>query len=506
MNSTNNNFKSLENYNIFKTILEDSLAGYWDLNIAENKEYLSSTFKAMLGYNDDELEEEPGSWKNLILPQDRLKAERNLAQHVDSRGVTPHRIELRFRHKSGQIVWVLCTAKVLAWDDNGKPQRIVGCHLDITIRKKIEEDLAQSVAQFKGAFEYSAIGMALVSVEGKWLRVNRRLCEMLGYTENELLNSTFQDITHPDDLNLDLENLDKMLKGEIESYQMEKRYYHKNGSILWVLLSVSLVLDSQNKPLHFVSQIENITQRVYAKEALEKANRELTRQNEILGNFAHITSHNLRAPVSNLSTLLMIHGALEPGPEKDDIFNKLQTVVDHLTDTLSDLNATLTVTENKNVERENLSLEKAVEKAKAMLAGEIIETKAIIKTDFSKCNEVLYNETYLDSIILNLMSNALKYKSDHRNPVVKIWTDIDEGGVKLMVEDNGLGIDLKRHGRKIFGLHKTFHKHKEAKGLGLFMTKTQVEAMGGSITVQSKLNVGTKFTVELLPKDYKDSK
>src|SRR4030088_3196778 len=108
---------------------------------------------------------------------------------------------------------------------------------------------------FQSAFEFAAIGMALVSPEGKWLRVNRSICEITGYSEAELLKRTFQDITHPDDLDLDLANVRKMLAGEIKTYQMEKRYFHKDGSIVWVLLSVSLVRTESGEPLFFIGQI-----------------------------------------------------------------------------------------------------------------------------------------------------------------------------------------------------------------------------------------------------------
>ena len=126
----------------------------------------------------------------------------------------------------------------------------------------------QSNEIFKNAFEYSAIGMALVSLEGNWLKVNAKLCEIIGYTEEELLNLTFQDITHPDDLDLDLSNVQQMIEGKIENYNMEKRYFHKNGKIVWVLLSVSLAKDNNQNPLFFISQIEDITERKLASERL----------------------------------------------------------------------------------------------------------------------------------------------------------------------------------------------------------------------------------------------
>jgi len=130
---------------------------------------------------------------------------------------------------------------------------------------------------FQSAFESAAIGMALVSPEGKWLRVNRSVCKITGYSEAELLERTFQDITHPDDLELDLENVRKMLAGEIETYQMEKRYYHKNGSIVWVLLSVSLVRTKSGEPLIFSGQIQDITRQKTSEQKLAKATVEIKR-------------------------------------------------------------------------------------------------------------------------------------------------------------------------------------------------------------------------------------
>lgn len=130
---------------------------------------------------------------------------------------------------------------------------------------------------FQNAFEHAAIGMALVAPDGKWLRVNRSVCQITGYTERELLQHSFQDITHPDDLDLDVANVDKMLAGELDGYQMEKRYFHKNGAIVWVLLSVSLVRDEQGLPRFFISQIQDITSRKESERQLGEASAEIAK-------------------------------------------------------------------------------------------------------------------------------------------------------------------------------------------------------------------------------------
>ncbi|HEY0069902.1 MAG TPA: diguanylate cyclase [Chloroflexia bacterium] len=130
--------------------------------------------------------------------------------------------------------------------------------------------LQRSDEQFRTAFEYASIGMALVGIDGKWLRVNKALTRIIGYSEDELLTRTFQDITHPDDLEADLGHIERLLSGEIASYDMEKRYFHKDGHTVWVLLSASLVRHAFGQPLNFISQIQDITERKRLEEKLNK--------------------------------------------------------------------------------------------------------------------------------------------------------------------------------------------------------------------------------------------
>jgi len=170
--------------------------------------------------------------------------------------------------KDGTPRWYSAT-KVPIKDIKGRITGIVGVTRDITKEKLSEEALRNSEEQFRTTFSYASIGIALVGLDGRWLQVNNAICGIVGYTEQELLCKTFQEITHPDDLDSDLNYVRQLLAGEIQSYQMEKRYLHKQGQLVWVLLSVSLVRDSEGKPLHFVSQIQNITDRKQAEAALK---------------------------------------------------------------------------------------------------------------------------------------------------------------------------------------------------------------------------------------------
>jgi PAS domain S-box-containing protein len=213
-------------------------------------------------------------WAAMLVPEDyeaSVNAILRLQKGIDKESTFLFRI----KRPDGQIRLMQSTAKGIA-DENGIVYRLVGIHIDITEQKETQDKLMMSESQFRGAFENSAIGMALVSPEGKWLAVNKSVCDMLGYSENEFRSITFQDITHPEDLEADLEKVRQLLAGEIQGYSMEKRYIHKNGNVIWGILNVTLVRDADGTARHFVSQIKDITSRINSEQKLKKFNRELT--------------------------------------------------------------------------------------------------------------------------------------------------------------------------------------------------------------------------------------
>ena len=233
-----------------------------------------------------------------------------------------------------------------------------------------------------------------------------------------------------------------------------------------------------------------------AKEELEVFAKKLVAQNTKLADFTQITSHNLRAPVSNLNSLLGFYKLVQSEEERVDLFQKLESVVNHLTLTLNTLVEALNIRKDNNEDKlEKIEFHSLMVKTQEILSGEIMRTGAVIKSDFSKLPDIAYNKIYLESIFLNLVGNALKYRSPDRVPEIYVSSGIENGKKFLKVTDNGQGINLKRHGHKLFGLNKVFHRHPDARGIGLFMTKTQVEAHGGSISAESEVNVGTTFNI-----------
>ncbi|MEP7108115.1 MAG: PAS domain S-box protein [Ferruginibacter sp.] len=189
---------------------------------------------------------------------------------IDIEKLKTRNIALTFRNQELEIA----CARMKRVNDKlkRKGRQLLKSDKEITNANQLRENLEQSEAHFKGAFDHSAIGMALVAMDGRWMEVNDSICEIVGYSREELMKITFQDITHPEDLQLDLEYLNELITGKRQSYQMEKRYFHKNGNIIWVLLVVSMLKDKEGKPLHFISQIEDITDRKKIEEDLQISN------------------------------------------------------------------------------------------------------------------------------------------------------------------------------------------------------------------------------------------
>ena len=253
----------------WKHALEGSGEGVWDWSIIDDKVLFSEKLVSMLGYAPDEFSPHISEWSDRIYPDDRQQVFSDIDALLD--GSQPeYRNEHRMLCKDGSWKWILSRGTVIERDEHGLPLRAVGTHTDVSDRKAIEITLRISEERFRNAFDTAAIGMALVDLDGSWLEVNPACCEMLGYTEGELLQMTFMDVTHPEDLDLDQQFVAQLIAGEIDHYQMEKRYVRKNHQIIDVLLSVSVVHDINGDLLHFVSQIEDITARKHEHELMRK--------------------------------------------------------------------------------------------------------------------------------------------------------------------------------------------------------------------------------------------
>lgn len=222
---------------------------------------------------------------------------------------------------------------------------------------------------------------------------------------------------------------------------------------------------------------------------------ELTVQNQQVNEFASITSHNLRSPAANITALISTIDEETTLEEYRSSFDMLKKISTSLNESLNQLMEVLSIRRSKVIETQTMRLQGIFEKTIDSLQGQIKKADAQVTGDFEKAPELTYSRMYLESIFHNLISNALKYRKPDEAPVIRVWSEISGHYLLLHVNDNGIGIDLHKHGHKMFGMNQKFTNHPDSKGIGLFMTKAQIESLNGKIAVESEPGKGTMFTV-----------
>ncbi|MBM1106079.1 PAS domain-containing protein [Aurantibacter crassamenti] len=389
-------------------------------------------------------------------------------------------------------------------DQNGHVTELVGTTQDVTEIKRRETEILTKNEQLSIAEEIAMIG------NWEWDLTNNSLI----WSDNLYKIFDFEYVipmTH--DLYLEripLEDQEIILQNTVESIKKKKfnkishRIKKRDGSIIFVEHSGKIKTNDNGEVIKVLGTTQDITEQrnaelkiINANIELENSAKKLKIQNDQLAEFNHITSHNLRSPVSNLNALINIYQDETSEIEKAILFEKFEIVIDHLTLTLNTLVESLRIKSNQSIEKEKISFEEILKKTEEILVADIMQSEATIEGNFSNAPEIIYNKIYIESIFLNLIGNAIKYKSEDRAPKIRVTTENLNGKIILKFKDNGLGIDLKNNGHKLFGLNKVFHSHPDAKGFGLFITKAQVETMGGTISAESEVNKGTTFTLNL---------
>ena len=369
-----------------------------------------------------------------------------------------------------------------------------------------EEDLR--IYKYKYALDNSHIGVWEWDMPNNKMRYSEASKIIHGYEESELdlLKKHWSEAIHPEDL----EALQKAVNDHIQNitneYKSEHRILLKDGSFKWILDFGKIVAyDEDNAPKIFIGTSIDITQRKEDEERLRQDLNVISNQNKKLLNFSHIVTHNLKEHAGNFENLLEFYKEAEDQKGQDEIVEMLVTVSDSLTKTIDNLRQIVSEQSQTKLEIKPLRFNDYVNKVIDLLELDIVEKKVIIENNVSDDLMLYSNETYLESIILNLSSNALKYSHPDRQPIITIDAKATQTGITITLEDNGLGIDLEKYGNDIFGLYKTFHHNINAEGIGLYLAKNQIEALGGEISVESTVDVGTKFIITIDAKK-KDSK
>ena len=359
-----------------------------------------------------------------------------------------------------------------------------------------EGELMRSEIKFRTIFNQAAIGMARIdSVTGNFLETNTCFQQLFGYTPEEVMELDVVKVTHPDDLQEDLDKMEQLRVGEIREFSMQKRIKRKTGEMVWVNLTVSPLWKEGEAPTNHIALYEDIQEKRMAETRLKDSYETVMEQNKRLLNFSYIVSHNLRSHSSNIESILNLYEESDDPEERIKYIGMLDKVSAALNLTLYDLNEVVSIQSNLDLTVQHLKPKEYLESTLGLLKVEIEEKQARIYTSVPDAMQVKFNAAYMESVLLNLLTNSLRYSSPNRIPEIHIAGKKLGDRWMLEVKDNGIGIDLEKNRDKIFGLYKTFSNNPTARGVGLFITKNQIDAMDGSIMMESEPGEGTKVKV-----------
>lgn len=369
---------------------------------------------------------------------------------------------------------------------------------DVTEQKQIVDTNVQLKKQFQAILNTMPNQVFVKDIDGHILLANKAAADYHDTTSENLKGKT------DEDLGVSKRQAEKYRKSTRKVIETGEPHFineglliNKKGERKWhQAIKVPFQQQGSEKPAVLIV-VTDITERKKKEIELSETIGIVGDQNKRLLNFAHIVSHNLRNHAGNISMLLSLYDSEESDKDKEELLGYLKTASERLTETIQDLNEIVAAQTKVDKNLKKLNLKKYLNKIKEILTTEIIAQNVKIHEHIPDDLTVEYNPAYLESILLNLLSNAIKYRHPERQPVIEITACTDGDHVIFKISDNGTGIDLEKHREKLFGMYNTFHGNKNAKGIGLFITKSQVESMGGNIEVESEVNKGTTFKLTL---------
>ena len=484
--------EAMANETKFRAVVESSFDMIALLDADLNHFFRSHSSEQITGWRAEELEV-LGS-RSIVHPDD-LPLLAEILENVKKTPGQPFNCSLRVRHKNGHYIWL--EGNLTNYLNNANIKAIVSSFSDVTQRKTIAEQLEQSEVRLKEAQAIACMGNWEVTLETGFNTWSDEMFRIFGIEPGEWDPSTegFISFMHPDDIEFIREKIAETFV-TLQDSSFTFRFIRKDGITRHGMSQWKFALDNQGRPIRIYGIVQDITERKIAEEERLKIVEELLQRNIDLEQFAYIVSHNLRAPVANI--VGFAEALLNPNLNnetrakfKAGLFSSSQK----LDMVIKDLANILQVRREVNEPRELVCLSELVEDIRLSISSMIEKEKAEIHYDFS-INEITAIKTYMHSIFYNLISNSIKYRQPGVDPVISIESRRSNNKIALIFRDNGMGIDLANRHDQVFGLYKRFHPHIEGKGVGLFMTKTQVETMGGKISINSEVNKGTEFKME----------
>jgi len=381
--------------------------------------------------------------------------------------------------------------------DHGKTTGVQSFFRDVTARKQMEFDLVKSQERYKNVVDNINDAIVVRNLLGKIVFANRRFFEMFGNKDRDLSRLNSEDHIAPGWQGEVRKLFSNIIDYENEQKTHEYQGIRSDGSLLWLEDTITLLFEN-TQVTGTQSVIRDITEVKKKENELKKLINELTNRNNEMMQFNYIVSHNLRAPIANIIGLCNIIGENISDAEKQNILSHIRASSVKIDEIIKDLSLVLNTRTNLNAKKEKINFKRIMRSIVETLEDQIIKSKCKFEMKIAAdANEVFSIKSYMESILYNLISNAIKYRSPQRDPKVTLKIERTSEALRISVSDNGIGINLTENGAYMFGLYKRFNYGVEGKGLGLHMTKTQVESLNGKIKVISEENVGSTFMIDI---------
>ncbi|MBL8216681.1 MAG: PAS domain S-box protein [Bryobacterales bacterium] len=475
---------------LFAKAANDAL---WEWDPETGRVWRNEAFSVLLGEPADN--PDFGWWLERVHPDDRDRAERQFRDSLS--GISTFHVKYRLRRFNGEYATVLDRAYVDR-DADGRVRRVVGAITDITPLARAEEALQEQMEQFRRVFDEGPLGIALVDSAGRLVRVNPQLCQMLGFSSEELLAMSLQDLTHPEDLELTLTGVRQLFSGERPRFQVERRCCCKNG-MLWVSITGTVLRSHDGTPRWMLGMVEDITERRAVDEQLRVARERAEAASAAKSAFLAQVSHEIRTPMNGLLGMLALLSTAGLTPEQQQLLDTAQKAGDGLLRIINDILDLTRYHHGKLV----------IQPSPCSLSQMLAELQALYRPQTEQKNVtfvtmldpdippwVLADSGRLRQVLMNLLSNAFRFTDQGSVKLRVRCLDMAPLAVEFSISDTGSGIPEQ-------ALSSVFEAFSELSaetsrsiggtGLGLAIVKQLVTLMGGVVQVQSTLGAGTRF-------------